>query len=160
VATLVNWNTDAFVAMCKRGGMARLVEAAETVRDEAKRILRSKMNTGGITRQPGRYYMIVNGKRVPSPNPPIWMERRPGSMIETIRVVTQPKWPWPEGTQGKLNVWVMAGNYKTWWALQMEYGRGAWKGGQKSFIRPALRKTTNAMRIVLESGAGQAKGYE
>ena len=145
----LRWNPEEFVALCKQGGMARLVEAAMLVRDEAKRILWSKQGNKAITRVPGRYYQIVGGKRVPSTNPPVWMERTPGAMVRTIRVVL------PYGARGTVNnVWIMAGNRKTWWAIQAEYGRGGWKGGSKAFLRPALKRAEAKMKTIIENGTG------
>jgi hypothetical protein len=69
-------------------------------------------------------------------------------MVDTIRVVRK------HGSSER-NVWVMAGNYNTWWALQLEYGRGAWMGKAKSFLRPALNAASSNSKIkgILEGGA-------
>lgn len=152
MARRVEWKTEEFVALCKKGGMVRLAQAAEAVAVEAKRILHGKVRPGGITRVPGRQRMVSGGKLVPASAAPVWMERTPGAMAETIRVTI------PYEARKKLNVWIMAGNYKTWWALQMEYGRGGWKGGRKSFLRPALKNATRAMQVAMESGQGETSG--
>lgn len=125
--------------------MDRLETAANIIRDEAKRILQAKITGPAITRKPGRRYMIVNGRRVQSENAPVWMEREPGALLGTIRTVRK------HGSSAR-NIWVMAGNYKYWWALQAEYGRGGWKGGPKAFLRPALKRAPSLIQGVLENG--------
>lgn len=136
------WNTSDFEKRCKGVGMDRLEKACWAIADEAKRILRSKIKGPPITRP------------VPPGRTDVWMERTPGAMVDTIRVVRR------KGDTSR-NVWIMAGNYKTWWAKQMEYGRGGWKGGAKSFLRPALRraKSLAGVRSALESGAGETTKY-
>jgi hypothetical protein len=52
------------------------------------------------------------------------------------------------------NIWVMAGAYDPWWALQMEYGHGGWKGGAKPFFRPAMRESMGEVVAICESGGG------
>ena len=47
---------------------------------------------------------------------------------------------------------MIAGNYKTWWATQLEFGRGQWRGGKKSFMRPAVNKTKGQVTAILEGG--------
>jgi len=139
MAKMINWNTAAFEAECGKIGMDRLEMAAHIIANNAKRILQSKIKGPPVTRPP-KYGV------------PVWMERDPGALVATIRVVRK------YGDPGR-NVWIMAGNYKTWWAVQTEYGRGGWKGGAKSFIRPAMKAAPSAIKSVLESGHGETKGY-
>ena len=139
------WNTKPFEEACAKVGMDRLEAAAKIVRDDAKAILSkkiagSKAKTKNITRA------------IPKGRTDIWMERSPGALIKTIRVVRK------KGDKSR-SIWIMAGNFKTWWALQTEYGRGGWKGGAKSFLRPAMRNAPAKIKSVIESGAGQTKGY-
>jgi len=78
----------------------------------------------------------------------IWTARDMDIMAKTIRVVRR---------DDKKDVRLYVGNFKTWWAVQMEYGRGAWKGGPKSFLRPAVAASRSRMQVVLESGSGQTE---
>ena len=71
-------------------------------------------------------------------------------MAKTIRVVEK---------KGESNIRLYVGNYKTWWALQMEYGRGNWKGGPRPFLRKAVRQSRGNIHAILESGAGQTKAF-
>ena len=50
------------------------------------------------------------------------------------------------------NIWVMAGNFKTWYAKQVEYGKGGWKGGAHPFLRPAMRKSRAKLKMIIEGG--------
>lgn len=85
---------------------------------------------------------------------PAWTEREAGAMRRTIRVVEK------NGENGLVgrDVRVYVGNYKTWYAVQMEYGRGGWKGGARPFLRPAMQSSKSKVQAILESGAGQTKG--
>jgi hypothetical protein len=137
MAKMVNWNTAAFEAACVNVSMDRLETAAHIIANDAKRILQSKIKGPPVTR---------HGQKE------VWMERDPGALIDTIRVVRK------KGDPGR-NIWIMAGNYKTWWALQTEYGRAGWKGGAKSFLRPAMNNAPSRIKGVLESGHGETEGY-
>jgi hypothetical protein len=132
MAKMVNWNTAEFEAKCLKVSMDRLEAGARIIRDDAKRILAGKIKGPPVTRP-------AKG--------PAWMGRTPGAMIETIRVVRR-KDPTVR------NIWIMAGNWAVWWATQMEYGRGAWKGGPKPFLRPAMHGAASAIKSVMESGSG------
>ena len=78
-----------------------------------------------------------------------WTARTPFAMRHTIRVREK-----KEDTQGLTgrDIRVYVGNSKTWWATQMEYGRGAWRGGRKSFFRPALHASKSAVQNIIENG--------
>jgi hypothetical protein len=141
----------------KKAGMERVERAAAAIRDEARALI----TIGKITRVPGRRkYRNKAGHLVESPTPPIWMERTPGGMKKTIRVVKKKQFDnvmqmdvgsgtfWIEGK----DVRVYAGNYKTWYATQMEYGRGKWRGGPRSFMRPALKRAEALVRMIIEGG--------
>ena len=104
--------------------MGRVEKAAEAIRDAAK----SNCVVGTVTRPAKGAY---------------WTERSPGAMKATIRVVRK---------EGKNNVRVYAGNKKTWWAVQMEYGRGGWKGGARPFLRPAIASTKGTVKSIIEGG--------
>lgn len=139
----------------KKAGMERLERAAEVIRDTA----RSLVVTGTVTRVPGRRRFVNKaGHMVESPNPPIWMERIPGAMKQTIRTVKKRGFDNTLGMDSGgiwtdlVDVRVYAGNYKTWWATQMEYGRGRWRGGAKPFMRPAMIQAEGAVRSIIEGG--------
>lgn len=136
-------------------GMKRLVRAAEVIRDEAKR----RIKVGTVTRVPGRKMMrMKDGRMVASTMPPKWMERTPGEMKKTIRVVQKYDFSTTflknlanmEGDDSPANVRVYAGNFNDWWALQMEYGYGAWKGGAQPFLRPAIYGSQSRIRAIIE----------
>jgi len=141
MARAYKWNTKPFEDAFAKVGMDRLEAAAKIVRDDAKAILSkkiagSKAKTKDITRA------------IPKGRTDIWMERNPGALIETIRVVRQ------HGDKTR-NIWIMAGNFKTWWATHIEFGRAGWKGGAKSFLRPALKNAPSKIKGVLEGGHGE-----
>lgn len=141
MAKMIGWNAQPFIDACAGVSMDRLEEAAHIIAEDAKRILAAQIHP---LHPP--YAITRHGQRE------IWMERDPGALIETIRVVRK-------RDSSSRNIWIMAGNYKTWWALQAEYGRGGWKGGRKSFIRPAMANAPAAIQACLEGGHGETKGY-
>ncbi len=138
MAKMINWNTKAFEAACGKVGMDRLEAVARVIRDDARRILASKIKGPPVTRP-------AKGE--------IWTERSPGALIDTIRVARKKD----DATR---NIWIIAGNFKTWWALQTEFGRGGWKGGAKPFLRPAMKNAPSSCQAVFESGQGETKEFE
>jgi hypothetical protein len=138
----IKWDTSEFIAACIGVTMNRLEAAAHIIADDAKSILASQINP----RKPP-HAVIRAAKKA------IWEERSPGALIRTIRVTRKKD-------SSSRNVWIMAGNFKTWWAIQTEYGRGGWKGGRKSFLRPAMAKAHVAIQSCLEGGSGQTKEFE
>ncbi len=141
---MINWNTEPFLAGCINVSMDRLEAAAHIIAKDAKRIL-----AGKIKGPPVKHGVYRKGTYKGA----IWTERDPGALIKTIRVARK------HGDTTR-NVWIMAGNFKTWWALQTEYGRGGWKGGAKPFLRPALKNAPAAIKGVFEGGSGQTKEFE
>ena len=137
MAKIINWNTAAFEKECIDVTMDLLMVAATLIVGDAKRILASKGNKGfnRPVYQSGAY----PGRS--------WTARQAGAMVKTIRAVRK------RGDTSR-NVWIMAGNYVTWWALQLEYGRGAWKGRAKSFLRPAMANAPKHLQSVLAAGIG------
>lgn len=119
-----------------KSAMDRVEAGAEIVRDAAKRILFSKVQ--GRWKEHGPY----------KKRPDYWTERTHGAMVKTIRTFRDDK---------KKKVKILAGDKKTWWAKQLEYGNGEWKGGAKPFLRPALMQSEGQVEYVLESGAGQTR---
>jgi hypothetical protein len=78
----------------------------------------------------------------------IYTARDMDIMAKTIRVVEKRGL----GLHAGPNVRVYSGNFKTWWAVQMEYGRGAWKGGAQPFFRPAISGSKAQVKAILENG--------
>jgi len=135
MAKIINWNTAAFEKECIGVTMDLLMVASRLIVADAKSILSSKGNKGinrPVYRKGGSAGQY-------------WTERRAGAMVETIRAVRK------KGDTSR-NIWIMAGNKKTWWALQLEYGRGDWKGGAKPFLRPAMAKAPGHIKSILEGG--------
>lgn len=132
----VKWNTAEFELACIGATMDRLELVGKIVRDDAKRILKPKLL--GKWTEHGPY---KTGKDAGE----TWTARYKKEMINTIRVVRK-----YEDTSR--NIWIMAGNFNTWWAIQMEYGKGDWKGGPRAFLRPALKGAAAAMQSVIENG--------
>ena len=110
--------------------MKRVEASAKVIQAEAKTILSGKLK--GDWKEHGPY---KDGSS--------WTARHHGDMIKTIRVVRK---------EGKKNVLVIAGHYNTWWATQLEHGRGGWKGGAKPFMRPAMKNAEGAITTILEGG--------
>lgn len=141
----------------------RVEAAANVVAIEARRLLRAQVKFGWKQHGPykrrreftrlrdksRKFAGTVKGGLVPyfgggggSP----WTARHYNDMVNTIRVVRS-------HDPNRKNIWVMAGNYLTWWALQMEYGKGGWAGGRKSFMRPAMKNAESQIVGILEGGA-------
>ena len=118
----IDFNLQKYDGEFKAAGMVRVKKAAEAIRDAAK----AKCVVGTISRPAKGAY---------------WTERTPGAMKNTIRTTER---------QGVDNVLVIAGNSQTWWATQMEYGRGAWKGGAKPFFRQAIHESYTKIRSIVE----------
>lgn len=129
--------------------MNRIESGAILVRDRAKQNLKGQLKGGWKEHGPYKRGYSKKLKRwVETPNA-TYTARYHGEMVKTIRVVRRP---------GVNNVWVMAGNYNTWWALQMEYGCGQWRGGAKPFMRPAIASSESRVRSCLENGWGTTEG--
>ena len=126
--------------------MDRLEGAAKIVRDKAKSILSGQLKGGWKEHGPYlTYRQKKTGKIVAiMPGNYPWTARHYGDMIKTIRVHRDDE---------KKDVWIIAGNALTWWALQMEFGRGGWKGGAKPFFRPAMSGSQSEVKAYLEGGA-------
>jgi hypothetical protein len=122
--------------------MERLEAAAKLMAADMSQTLESEIAAYNAKSGP-----ITRG---PKPGRPSYDERYPGSMVKTIRVRRLFNDVYGMGVQvGHRNVWIMAGNYNTWWAIQLEYGRGGWNGGAKPFIRPIMRRADSYMKAVL-----------
>ncbi len=114
--------------------MDRLENAAKAIRDDAKSNLSGKLK--GDWPEHGPYKSGAYAGKA-------WTARYHGAMANTIRYVRR---------DDKKNIWIMAGNNETWWAVQLEYGRGGWKGGRRSFMRPAI-DNTGKIEAALGTGA-------
>jgi hypothetical protein len=132
----IKWDVEPFLRECGITGMARLKAAAKIIANDARRILASKIEGPPISHPPYK-----SGKDKGA----YWTEREAGAMLKTIRVVTK-------NDAASRNVWIMAGTDKTWWAIQMEYGHGEWRGGARSFLRPALKNAPNTCKEIIENG--------
>ena len=139
----IDFNLQKYDGEFKAAGMARLLRAENTIRDAA----RKKIKVGSITR-PQRRYFIFEHRRQPASSGK-WTERHPGELRDTIRTVRR-RDESPGFDTAHDNVRVYAGNFLDWWAVQMEYGRGKWKGGAKPFMRPALHGSESKVRAIIE----------
>lgn len=115
--------------------MPILEECAEIIRDEIKSEIPSKLKLQW--RLHGVYQRGKNAGK-------LWTARDDYmEMLKTVRFVKK-----GDGTR---NIWVMAGNFKTWWAVQMEYGHGKWRGGARPFFRTGLMKSLPKIKALLAS---------
>jgi hypothetical protein len=130
MAKMLNWNVQRTISEISKAGMPVLKECADIFRDEAKANLRP--------------ILVLNWKpHGPPPGGDIWKGREDyAEMLNTIRVV--------EKRDSKArNIRIYAGNYKTWWAVQMEWGRGGWKGGPRPFFRKSIQTSAPKIRALL-----------
>lgn len=120
-----NWNPQKYDGELFSASMERLVLAAEIVAERARR----KAPVGTIIRQ------AASGK--------YWMERAPGSLKRSIRVVRK--------TNDKSrNVRIYAGHKKVFYARMVEYGTS--KTRAQPFLRPALNSSKGQIKSVLGGG--------
>lgn len=139
-------NFDQYDEIIARSCMARMREAASEL--QLAMILKCKKS--------------YTNRRPPYKSGPYagraWTARDMDIMAKTIRVVE--KKSSSTGLDNR-NVRVYVGNWKTWWATQMEFGRGGWKGGAHPFMRPAIQATKSKIKVILESGNAETEdsGY-
>lgn len=141
---LSKWDTEFF-----HDALDRVESAADVIRNSAKVKLKASIVSAG-----GKAGSLA-GERWREHSPyatgqnagASWTKRYHQEMVNTIRTVRS-KDP------TKKNIWVIAGNNDSWWALQLEYGRGDWKGGKKSFFRPAIKESESAIISICENGGG------
>jgi len=136
MARWMNLKLEAYDGQFVKAGMDRIERAAAHIQ--------LQMQTECIKSYENRRPVYKTGKDAGK----IYTARDFDIMAKTIRVVRK---------DNKLNIRIYAGNYKTWWALQMEYGRGKWKGGARPFVRKAVAKSVSKIQPILESGAGQTE---
>jgi hypothetical protein len=122
----------------------RVESAADVIRDKAK----VKLNTilAEQWKEHGPYKTVRNDK-TGKKSGASWTARYHKEMVNTIRTVRSKN-------PAVKNIWVMSGNYDAWWALQLEYGKGGWKGGAKPFFRPALSESMSDVVDICENGGG------
>lgn len=126
-----NWNPQKFDGEFANASMDRLRKAANVIADNA----RSLCPIGTLSRP---IY-----KRGPYAGQP-WTARDAGALKKTIRVtekLDQQGKPLAEGR----NIRVYAGNWLRYYAQIVEYAG-------KKFMRPALNRSKNQVRDILENG--------
>jgi hypothetical protein len=138
------WDSEFF-----SDALDRIESGADVIRDKARVKLKAAITAarkgenslaGERWREHGPYKTGKNAGAT-------WTERYHGEMAKTIRTVRS------KDPTNK-SIWVMAGQYKHWWAIQLEYGHGKWKGGAKPFFRPALRESMSSVIAICEGGGG------
>jgi hypothetical protein len=143
---VASWNPEEFAPEILSGCMERITKAAIVVRDAA----RGKM--AGFKHTWKEHGPYKSGKYAGK----IWTARDYDALKETIRVVTKKEKGLTGGFGFKaakdMNVWIMAGNYKTWYAVQVERGKGGWLGGAHPFLRPAFRESIGEIKSIVENG--------
>ena len=143
---VANWNPEEFAPEILSNCMERIEKAAYVVRDAA----RAKMTGFKHTwKEHGPYKTgAYHGQ--------IWTARDYNALKETIRVTKKKETGIEAGVGYKvaqdMNVWIMAGNYKTWYAVQVEKGRGEWRGKPHPFLRPAFRESMDRIKSIVENG--------
>jgi len=133
MAHMVNWNPQEKIPEIARAGMEVLTECCEIIVNDAKVNLASILKGNWTEHGPyktGKYA----GKT--------WTARYKKDMVKTIRLVKKKD-------SATRNIWIMAGHFNTWWAVQMEYGHGQWKGGPRSFFRKAIHGAMPKIKVLL-----------
>ena len=137
------WDAEFF-----HDALDRIESAADVIRDKAATRLKAAIASAkGIPKpsQAGERWKehgpYTNG------NTASWTARHHKEMENTIRTVRS-KDPTVK------NIWVRAGAFDPWWAKQLEYGRGGWKGGAKPFFRPAMKESISEVVSICENGGG------
>ena len=131
----IQFNFEQYDGQIAKTCMERIKKAAGEIQLQA--ILKCKV--GDISRPAYR-----KGKYAGQ----FWTAREIGGMRRTIRVTEKYGM---EGLKGR-DIRVIAGTKKAWWAIQMEYGRGAWKGGPRPFLRPAMNAAKSRVQQIIETG--------
>jgi|GEM_PF-2206975 len=143
---IASWNPEEFAPEILSNCMERIEKAAVVVRDAA----RAKMTGFKYTwKEHGPY---STGKY----HGQVWTARDYNALKETIRVTKKKESGLTGGFGYKaaknMNVWIMAGNYKTWYAVQVERGRGEWRGKPHPFLRPAFQESQDKIKSIVENG--------
>jgi hypothetical protein len=141
---VASWNPEEFAPQILSGAMERIEKAAIVVRDAA----RAKMTGFKHTwKEHGPY---STGKY----HGQIWTARDYNALKETIRVTKKKEMYEGSGFRvaKDMNVWILAGQYRTWYAVQVEFGRGEWRGKPHPFLRPAFRESMSQIKSIIENG--------
>jgi len=141
---VASWNPEEFAPEILSNCMERIEKAAIVVRDAARRkvpVWKGKLH--GPYKK-GKYA----GER--------WTAREYGGLLKSIRV-TKKKESYMDGGFGfrvanNMNVWIMCGNFLSFYAVQVEFGRGGWKGGAQPFLRPAFNESMAQIKTIIENG--------
>jgi hypothetical protein len=133
VARLINFNYQEKLPEIADAGMVVLEECCEIIVDEMKSDLNKTLV--GNWRTHGPYQSGPYAGET-------WTGRESKTaMLNSIRQVKKDESGTIFNIKKARNIWVMAGNYKTWWAVQMEFGHGDWKGGKRPFFRSGINKS-------------------
>lgn len=125
----------------------RVESAADVIRNRAKVKLKASIAAaakGGSSLAGERWKEHGPYK---TGNTASWTARYHKEMVNTIRTVRS-------HNPAVKNIWVMAGADDPWWAIQLEYGHGGWKGGAKPFFRPAINESLGEVASICENGGG------
>jgi len=145
-ARVRSWNPEEFAPEILSNAMGRIEKAGIVVRDAARR----KINSPPFKFLWKPHGPYKTGKYAGQ----IWTAREHDALMKTIRVTkkydTFPAYGFRAAKD--MNVWVMSGNYKTWYALQVEYGKAGWKGGPHPFLRPAFRESLGKIQQIVLNG--------
>ena len=139
------FNFEQYDGQLAKACMKRIRKAADVIIDAAK--ANCAIGDAYYTYPTKSGVKVVPGVRQATGGK-YWTERSRGAMRNTIRRTEKRG----DGGLENTDLRIIAGNSKTWWATQMEYGRGGWKGGARPFLRPALRKTKSEVQSILENG--------
>jgi hypothetical protein len=142
MAYMLNYNISEKLPQIRKAGMAVLEECCEII------VNQMKADLGGVIEANWkRHGVYKTGKDAGK----IWTARDSYiELLKTIRLVKKNEGDNIFGLKNN-NIWVMAGNYKTWWAKQAEYGRGDWKGGKRPFFRSGINKSLPQIEALLAS---------
>lgn len=150
----VKFNFEQYDGQIAKACMERLRKAAEVIADEMRNKydqldIEGMRHIGGMRFRSSSFFH--GPYRTGAYAGVFWTARIPRAMRDTIRVREKKEQSGISVLVGR-DVRVYVGNKKTWWAIQMEYGRGGWKGGRKSFVRPALRSSKAAVQRIIANG--------
>lgn len=161
MAKVIGWNPEKYITDIANASMEDIEDASKIIVTQMKAELWGQV-TGMTTviqkdmhgnvkgtrtfpwKEHGRYQTGKNKDK-------IWTARHSKrAMVDSIRYVKK-KDAFSNLFIGvkNYNIWIMAGNFKTWWAVQMEYGHGKWKGGAKPFFRSGINKSKGAVNALI-----------
>lgn len=137
---------EKYIPELRNLALNRMEKAGNVIRDEARAIV----NSHGTTKRTQHRWREHGPYRTGKDAGKDWTARHYFDMEKTVRTVRKNQ---NYGTNwGVNNVRIYAGNREIWYAKQMEYGRGGWRGGRRSFLRPAIRRSAAKVKQVIENG--------